>query len=57
MKYWITEADVDGFRCDVAMMVPDDFWKEALTELSENKTDIFLLSKQKARNYILMDFI
>lgn len=37
MKYWITEADVDGFRCDVAMMVPDDFWNEALTELRKIK--------------------
>ena len=27
MKYWIKNADVDGFRCDVAMMVPLDFWK------------------------------
>ena len=45
MKYWITEADVDGFRCDVAMMVPDDFWKEALTELRKIKPDIFLLAE------------
>ena len=26
LKYWIRTADVDGFRCDVASMVPTDFW-------------------------------
>ena len=25
LKYWIRQADVDGFRCDVAYMVPTDF--------------------------------
>ena len=24
MKFWVKEADIDGFRCDVAMMVPTD---------------------------------
>ena len=22
MKYWVKEADVDGFRCDAAGMIP-----------------------------------
>ena len=25
MKFWLRAADVDGFRCDVADLVPDDF--------------------------------
>jgi len=25
MAFWVREADVDGFRCDVAGMVPYDF--------------------------------
>ena len=29
MKYWITECDIDGFRCDVAGFVPLDFWVDA----------------------------
>jgi glycosidase len=33
LKYWVMEADIDGFRCDAADMVPFDFWKSALTEL------------------------
>lgn len=33
MKYWVLEANVDGFRCDYAGGVPTDFWKSAITEL------------------------
>jgi glycosidase len=33
MRYWLEEFGVDGFRVDVAGMVADDFWREALPEL------------------------
>jgi len=33
MQYWVKEANVDGFRCDAADLVPDDFWKEAIQKL------------------------
>lgn len=26
MKFWIKECDIDGFRCDMAHLVPLDFW-------------------------------
>jgi len=29
MQYWINECDIDGFRCDMAHLVPLDFWVEA----------------------------
>src|SRR6187399_476281 len=41
MKYWITVSDVDGFRCDVAGDVPDDFWKRCIAELKKTREDIF----------------
>lgn len=44
MKYWITEENIDGFRCDVAGSVPTDFWEEALPQLRAEK-DIFLLAE------------
>jgi glycosidase len=44
MKYWLTEADIDGFRCDVAGWVPMDFWMEARTELQKVKP-IFMLAE------------
>ncbi len=37
MKFWVTECDIDGFRCDLAFWVELDFWKEARTELDAVK--------------------
>jgi len=37
MKYWIQEADIDGFRCDLAFWVELDFWKEAKAALQPLK--------------------
>jgi glycosidase len=33
MKYWILAANVDGYRCDAADRIPEDFWAEALDSL------------------------
>jgi glycosidase len=33
MKYWILEANVDGYRCDFASGVPPDFWRQAIDTL------------------------
>ncbi|HSY16910.1 MAG TPA: alpha-amylase family glycosyl hydrolase [Candidatus Acidoferrales bacterium] len=45
LKYWIKEADVDGFRCDVAYMVPTDFWEQTRAEIIKVKPDIMMLAE------------
>jgi len=42
MKWWVREMDIDGFRCDVAEMVPMSFWRHATRELSRIKPLFFL---------------
>src|SRR5574343_495880 len=37
MRFWITETDIDGFRCDLAFWVELDFWLEARAALEETK--------------------
>ena len=37
MRYWLEEHAVDGFRCDMAMLVPIDFWREAVRQLRRTK--------------------
>jgi alpha-amylase len=45
MKFWITETDIDGFRCDVAGELPEDFWKNCIDELKKTKPGIFMLAE------------
>lgn len=42
MAFWIKEADIDGFRCDLAFWVELDFWMEARAELEKIKTMFWL---------------
>ncbi|HEY8023635.1 MAG TPA: alpha-amylase family glycosyl hydrolase, partial [Burkholderiaceae bacterium] len=44
MAYWLKNYDIDGFRCDVAAMVPTDFWNEARVELDKVKP-VFMLAE------------
>ena len=37
MKYWVDTFDIDGFRCDVAGGVPNDFWNTATQTLTAIK--------------------
>jgi len=44
LKYWVTECDIDGYRCDVAMEVPTDFWNDTREELDAIKP-VFMLAE------------
>jgi glycosidase len=57
-KHWIdpTTFDLDGFRCDVAHMVPTSFWNEARAELSKVKPDIILLAEASKPDLLLNAF-
>jgi alpha-amylase len=33
MRFWVNETGIDGFRCDMAHLVPLDFWQQARREL------------------------
>lgn len=37
MRFWIEECDIDGFRCDMAMLTPVDFWIQARFALDVSK--------------------
>ncbi len=44
MEYWVREYNVDGFRADVAYMVPTEFWITARERLEEIKP-VFMLAE------------
>ena len=49
MCYWVREADIDGFRCDVAGFVPRGFWEQARADLEAIKP-VFMLAEWEARD-------
>ncbi|MEI6750051.1 MAG: alpha-amylase family glycosyl hydrolase [Bacteroidales bacterium] len=44
MQFWLMETGIDGFRCDMANLVPVDFWEEARSRLDETKP-VFMLAE------------
>ncbi len=50
MKFWVTNYDIDGFRCDMAMLVPLTFWKMVRTELDMIKP-LFWLAECEEVDY------
>lgn len=45
MTWWIENMNIDGFRCDVAMEVPTEFWDKTQDLLKAKKTDMFMLAE------------
>ena len=50
MEFWVQEHHVDGFRCDMAMLVPVEFWDETRERLERIKSDIFMLAEAEETN-------
>ena len=42
MRFWITKYNIDGFRCDMAMLTPVDFWIEVRKALQPTKNLFWL---------------
>lgn len=56
LKYWIREFDLDGFRCDVAWLVPTDFWEHARAELEKLKPELIMISEAAYPEHMLKAF-
>ena len=44
MKWWLKETSIDGFRCDVAGLIPVDFWEDTRKALDSIKP-VFMLAE------------
>ena len=51
MKFWVTTADIDGFRCDMAHLVPLEFWIKTKDELDKTKPHLFWLAECEEVDY------
>lgn len=52
MKYWVEDFNIDGYRCDVAGMVPVDFWENTVNELDKIKP-VFMLAEDEGEVELL----
>lgn len=52
LKMWAGEYKVDGFRCDVASMVPSEFWKKARAEVEKVRPNAIWLSESVEPSFI-----
>jgi glycosidase len=50
MQYWVSNFKIDGFRCDMAHLVPLDFWIQARTALEKVKL-LYWLAECEEVNY------
>ena len=51
LKYWVS-IGVDGFRCDVASLVPLEFWIKAREEVSKINKDTIWLAESVHQSFI-----
>lgn len=51
LEYWVNETNIDGYRCDVAGMVPTDFWVDARVRLDAIKP-IFMLAEHEGKEIL-----
>lgn len=54
MRYWVLDADIDGFRCDMAGLVPLEFWEYCIPRLKQSKDDLFFLAEWEDPTYMNM---
>jgi alpha-amylase len=55
MKFWVNNFNIDGFRCDMAHLVPLDFWFFARTELDREKKLFWLAETEEPKYHQVFD--
>ena len=57
MKYWVLQANVDGYRCDAADWIPSTFWKQAIDSLRKiPNRDIIMLAEGARKDHFIAGF-
>ncbi|MEQ1641824.1 MAG: alpha-amylase family glycosyl hydrolase [Pyrinomonadaceae bacterium] len=56
LKSWIRDYDLDGFRCDVALFIPTDFWEQARAEVDKIKPNTIWLAEAEKPDLLVKAF-
>ncbi len=54
LEFWVRETGVDGYRCDVAGMVPVNFWEDARKALEKIKP-VYMLAEDEGVTELLVN--
>jgi glycosidase len=57
MDYWITETNIDGFRCDMAHLSPLTLWRKARVQCDSHKPLFWLAESQDAPYFDVFDVL
>lgn len=49
MQYWVTEFDIDGYRCDYASGPSEEFWRKATSRVLKNGKRIAWLAEDDSK--------
>ncbi|PWD99281.1 alpha-amylase family glycosyl hydrolase [Marinilabilia rubra] len=52
LTFWVEETNIDGYRCDMAGMVPVDFWENARADI-ENIKPVWMLAEDEMETGLL----
>jgi len=55
MKFWLDECDIDGFRCDMAHLIPLPFWYRVRKELESTRKLFWLAETEEIRYHEVFD--
>lgn len=55
MTFWVEQCDIDGYRCDMAMLVPLEFWREARAALDRRKKLFWLAECEEIAYHEVFD--
>lgn len=56
MRWWLDSIGIDGFRCDVAMEIPTDFWEDAFAEFRQSYPGLFTLAEAEQPDHTVSAF-
>jgi len=56
MDFWVKETNIDGFRCDVAWGIPQDFWETVIASLDSIKPVYMLAEDEDHPDFLKKSF-
>lgn len=51
LQYWVKTCDIDGYRCDMAMMVPLDFWENDVRAALDKTKQLLWLAEAEGAEF------